>query len=121
MPPSPSDPFSGDGQKMAGDSGTNGWLGDKFQRFHQAHERLKNRVHTAWRYHLPHWGRFVMGCVYFSVTIVLGYYASMWAISKSEATVHERLGSGLGGRVVEGNSEKGMYGTQTNCNSPCVI
>ena len=36
----------------------------------------------------------MMGCVYFSVPVVLGYYASMWAISKSEATIHERFGDG---------------------------
>ena len=70
-----------------------GWLAEKFLAFHLAHERLKHTVHTAWRMPLPPWGRAVMGFVYFSLPVIGGYQVALWAISKSEETVEERLGS----------------------------
>mmetsp|Transcript_11813 Transcript_11813/g.17816 ORF Transcript_11813/g.17816 Transcript_11813/m.17816 type:complete len:139 (-) Transcript_11813:196-612(-) len=59
-----------------------------FQRFHEAHERLKRTVHTAWRFPLPRWGRIFMGGVYFCIPVVGGYQVMMWAIGKS----HESIG-----------------------------
>jgi hypothetical protein len=41
---------------------------------------------------LPKWGRAIMGFVYFSIPVIGGYQVATWAISKSEATIEERLG-----------------------------
>ena len=60
------------------------------QRFHEAHERLKHRIHHGWRYPLPPWGRAVMGCVYFSIPVVSGWYVMQWAISKAHENIGER-------------------------------
>jgi hypothetical protein len=68
------------------------WLLTRVHEFTQAHNRLKHTVHTTWKYPLPPWGRAVMGCLYFSVPVVAGYYVSLWAVDKSEATVQERFG-----------------------------
>ena len=68
------------------------WMMDSVHHFQMAHERLKHRVHTAWRFPLPPWGRAVMGFVYFSIPVIAGYNVSVWAISKSDATLDERLG-----------------------------
>ena len=68
------------------------WLLRKLYEFNQAHNRLKDRVHAAWRYPLPPWGRVVMGFVYFSIPVGLGYNVSMWAVSQSETTMEERFG-----------------------------
>ena len=68
------------------------WFRKKIHDFNQAHNRLKHTVHTAWRYPLPPWGRAVMGCIYFSIPVIVGYNVSMWAVSKSEATAEARLG-----------------------------
>jgi len=46
--------------------------------FHEKHERLKKKVHTAWRYPLPTWGRYAMGCLYASIPIVGGWYVMQW-------------------------------------------
>ena len=69
------------------------WLKRKLHEFNSAHNRLKHTVHTAWRYPLPPWGRALMGCVYFSIPVVLGYAVSTWAVAQSEATVDERFGN----------------------------
>jgi hypothetical protein len=69
-----------------------GWLRRKVHEFDQAHNRLKHTVHTAWRYPLPPWGRAVMGCIYFSIPVIIGYNVSTWAVSQSEATIDERFG-----------------------------
>lgn len=61
--------------------------------FQQSHNRLKNYVHTAWRYPLPPWGRATMGGVYFSIPVLVGYYVSTYAIAQSDATLVERFGS----------------------------
>jgi hypothetical protein len=47
----------------------------RLERFFLAHERLKKRIHA---YRLPihtRLGRFAVGCVYFSVPCVIGYFA----------------------------------------------
>lgn len=89
------------------------WLLTKIHQFNQAHNRLKHTVHTAWRYPLPPWGRTVMGFVYFSIPVIIGYGISNYAISISESTVKERFENkdtnrvqGLGDRIVvpEGGS-----------------
>ena len=46
--------------------------------FHERHERLKHRVHTAWKYPLPRWGQYAMGCFYASIPIVGGWYVMQW-------------------------------------------
>mmetsp|Transcript_49286 Transcript_49286/g.73513 ORF Transcript_49286/g.73513 Transcript_49286/m.73513 type:complete len:164 (-) Transcript_49286:120-611(-) len=66
------------------------WFIRSYQRFHQSHEQLKHRVHTAWRVPLPPWGRAVMGFVYFSLPVVGGYAVMQWAISKSVESIGER-------------------------------
>jgi hypothetical protein len=76
------------------DQRSQSWWLTKIHDFNQAHNRLKHTVHTTWRYPLPPWGRFAMGCFYFSMPVVAGYYVSIWAVSKSEATIEERFGHG---------------------------
>jgi hypothetical protein len=76
------------------DQRSQSWWLTKIHDFNQAHTRLKHTVHTTWKYPLPPWGRFAMGCLYFSMPVVAGYYVSIWAVSKSEATVQERFGHG---------------------------
>lgn len=68
------------------------WFLTKLHEFNQAHNRVKNTVHTAWRYPLPPWGRAMMGFVYFSIPVIAGYYLGNWAYSKSESTLEERFG-----------------------------
>jgi hypothetical protein len=54
------------------------------------HERLKNYVHEGFRVPLPKWGRFLMGCFYFSIPLVGGHYVMQWAISKSHESIGEQ-------------------------------
>jgi hypothetical protein len=56
----------------------------------QGHERVKNYVHTAFRYPLPPVGRQFMGFVYFLVPVVSGWYIMQWAIRQSHASIGER-------------------------------
>lgn len=67
------------------------WILTKIHDFNSAHNRLKHHVHTAWRYPLPPWGRAIMGCVYFSIPVVAGYFVSSWVVSESEAKTKERF------------------------------
>eukprot|EP01082_Thalassiosira_pseudonana_P015830 g13762.t1 g13762 contig9:380912-381537(+) len=57
--------------------------------FHEKHEKLKHTVHTAWRYPLPKWGQYAMGCFYFTIPVVGGWYVMQWAISKSVDEIGE--------------------------------
>jgi hypothetical protein len=68
------------------------WLISKVHEFNQAHNRLKYTVHTAWRYPLPPWGRFLMGCFYFSIPVTVGYTLYSKNVMKVEETMKERLG-----------------------------
>ena len=61
---------------------------EQFRRFNDRHERLKKYVHTAWRVPLPKWGQVAMGCLYFSIPVVRGWYVMQWAIGRS----HKSLG-----------------------------
>lgn len=72
--------------------------------FNEKHEKVKHTVHTAWRYPLPRWGRFVMGCIYFSFPVVGGYAVMQWAISKSWESIGER-GEKLQRKRVEGRGD----------------
>ena len=67
------------------------WFLTKIHEFNAAHNQLKHHVHTAYRYPLPPWGRAVMGLVYFSIPVVVGYAVSSWVVSRAESTVDERL------------------------------
>ncbi|KAG7350502.1 hypothetical protein IV203_009862 [Nitzschia inconspicua] len=67
-------------------------------RFSQAHERLKQSIHTYWRqnrYLSPRStaGKVVMSCVYFSLPVAIGYYISTAAVEMSESTIEERFGN----------------------------
>ncbi|KAL3756956.1 hypothetical protein ACHAWU_007335 [Discostella pseudostelligera] len=73
--------------------------------FHERHEYIKHKVHTAWRYPLPRWGQFAMGCFYFSVPVVGGWYVMQWAISKSVDEIGER-GEKLQNKQVQGFGNK---------------
>ena len=75
---------------MPGNDGGGSRLMNAYLSFHQRHERLKNYVHNGFRYPLPPWGRAVMGFVYFSLPVVIGYPVMQWAISKSHAEIGER-------------------------------
>lgn len=59
------------------------------QRVHQGHERLKDRIHNGWRYPLPPWGRFLMGCVYFSLPMLVGYPAWLFVQAKAKQNLGE--------------------------------
>ncbi|KAL3780928.1 hypothetical protein HJC23_009134 [Cyclotella cryptica] len=72
---------------------------------HEKHENLKHTVHTAWRYPLPRWGQFAMGCVYFTIPVVGGWYVMQWAISKSVEEIGER-GEKLKHKEVQGYGNK---------------
>ena len=67
------------------------WFLTKIHEFNAAHNRLKHHVHTAYRYPLPPWGQALMGFVYFSIPVVVGYGFSSWVVSRAESTVDERL------------------------------
>jgi hypothetical protein len=71
---------------------TQSWFLSKIHEFNAAHNRLKHHVHTAYRYPLPPWGRAVMGLVYFSMPVVVGYAITSWVVSRAESTVDGRLG-----------------------------
>jgi hypothetical protein len=67
-------------------------------RFSQAHERLKQSIHSYWRqneYLSPRStaGKIFMSFVYFSIPVVVGYYVSTMAVEMSESTVEERFGT----------------------------
>mmetsp|Transcript_31272 Transcript_31272/g.67039 ORF Transcript_31272/g.67039 Transcript_31272/m.67039 type:complete len:148 (+) Transcript_31272:42-485(+) len=72
---------------------------------HEKHEKLKHTVHTAWRYPLPKWGQYAMGCVYFTIPVVGGWYVMQWAISKSVEEIGER-GEKLQHKEVQGIGNK---------------
>jgi hypothetical protein len=57
------------------------------RKLNERHERLKKYVHTAWRMPLPKWGQFAMGCFYFSVPVVGGWYVMQWAIGKAHKSI----------------------------------
>jgi hypothetical protein len=59
------------------------WFFQGLHEINQRHERLKNFVHNGMRYPLPPWGQKVMGCAYFTIPIIGGYYIMQWAISKA--------------------------------------
>ncbi len=77
---------------------------ESFQTFNQRHERLKNYVHTAWKVPLPKWGQFAMGCFYFSVPVVGGWYVMQWAIEKSHKSI------GPKGELLEVKEVQGIGG-----------
>ena len=62
-------------------------LFDYWHQLHVRHERLKTAIHEGWRYPLPRWGRVVMGCIYFSLPVIGGWYVMQWAIGKSHASI----------------------------------
>jgi len=76
------------------------WILTKIHEFNTAHNRLKHYVHTAWRYPLPPWGRAIMGCVYFSIPVFVGYGISSWIVAQSEASAEERLAAGGVGKCI---------------------
>jgi hypothetical protein len=85
-------------------SGSRGLLHE----FSIRHERLKHAIHNGFRYPLPRWGRFVMGCIYFSIPVVSGWYVMQWAIHQSHKSIGEhgellpqKELQGLGDRTVD--------------------
>eukprot|EP00934_Nitzschia_sp_Nitz4_P001135 Nitzschia sp. Nitz4//scaffold14_size191712//94631//95325//NITZ4_001722-RA/size191712-snap-gene-0.153-mRNA-1//-1//CDS//3329536924//1135//frame0 len=87
-------------------SGNGNWIFQKFQDLNDAHTRFVHKVHTAWRYPLPPWGRAVMGFVYFSIPVIVGYNISTYAVSISEATVQERFSQIDTNHSVQGLGDK---------------
>lgn len=81
------------------------WLVSAIRNFRQGHERLKKRVHTAWRYPLPKWGQVVMAGVYFTIPVVGGYHVMQWAIGKSHETIGEH-GELLNVKSIQGIGDK---------------
>jgi hypothetical protein len=78
-----------------------------FHQFHHHHERIKKFVHEGMRYPLPKWGRFIMGCFYFSVPVIGGWYIMQWAIHQSHQSigVHGEL---LPQKQIQGYGDKTM-------------
>merc|ERR1712232_1282200 len=66
------------------------WFFSSISAINKKHEKLKHTIHNSFRYPLPPWGRFLMGCVYFSLPIIGGYQVMQWAISKSHASIGEK-------------------------------
>lgn len=56
---------------------------------HDRHERLKHRVHS-YRLPLSPRGRFLMGCVYFSLPIILGYNIMQFTNRQAQENVGAR-------------------------------
>lgn len=75
--------------------------------FHIRHERLKNYVHTGFRYPLPKWGRWTMGFIYFSIPVVSGWFITDWAVKKSHENIGER-GEKLKVKEIQGIGDKRM-------------
>uniref|UniRef100_A0A7S2R0H2 Uncharacterized protein n=1 Tax=Eucampia antarctica TaxID=49252 RepID=A0A7S2R0H2_9STRA len=75
------------------------------QSFHENHEKLKKYIHTAWRYPLPRWGRFVMGSLYFTVPVIGGYQVMQWAIGKAHDSIGEN-GEKLKIKEIQGLGDK---------------
>jgi predicted secreted protein len=65
-------------------------LANALRSFHERHEKIKHTVHTAWRIPLPKYGQIIMGCVYFTIPVVGGWYVMQWAISKSVDSIGPR-------------------------------
>ena len=57
--------------------------------FHERHERVKKFVHEGMRVPLPRWGRFLMGCVYFTIPVVGGLSIMNWSIGKAHESIGE--------------------------------
>lgn len=69
---------------------------------------LATSIHTikkAWRYPLPRWGQYAMGCFYFTIPVVGGWYVMQWAISKSVDEIGAR-GEKLQNKQLEGFGNK---------------
>lgn len=66
-----------------------GWFGRSLRTFHERHERLQRFVHEGMRVPLPRWGRFLMGCVYFTIPVVGGMSVMNWSIGKAHAAIGE--------------------------------
>jgi hypothetical protein len=91
--------------ERGGGSQNRHWLFEALNTFHKNHEKLKHSVHEKFRYPLPPWGRFLMGCFYFSVPVVGGWYVMQWAISKSHDSIG-RYGEKLLAVPVDNNDDE---------------
>jgi hypothetical protein len=74
------------------------------------HERLKNSVHTYWRQSTilsprTRFGKVIMGSLYFSIPVVLGYFVVTKVVDMSESTVQERLGGSSSTGIISGENE----------------
>lgn len=66
----------------------------RLERLLEAHERLKRRIHAFRMPIRSRLGVFGMGCIYFSVPVVAGYYVMQWSNGLREANLgadRERL------------------------------
>jgi hypothetical protein len=82
------------------------------RKFNERHERLKKYVHTAWRMPLPKWGQFAMGCFYFSVPVVGGWYVMQWAIGKAHKSIGPK-GEYLQVKEVQGIGQTAIVNGET--------
>ena len=94
------------------------WFSDKMNRFHDGHERLKHSVHSYWRQNnilSPRGkvGKVVMGCLYFSIPVVVGYFVVTKVVDRSESTIQERLG-GIGSVTSTSNSNSTSSNRQSS-------
>lgn len=74
------------------------------------HDRLKNSIHTYWRQSTilsprTRLGKVIMGSLYFSIPVVLGYFVVTKVVDMSESTVQERLG-GTNSNISEENASE---------------
>lgn len=82
------------------------------RKFNERHERLKKYVHTAWRMPLPKWGQFAMGCFYFSVPVIGGWYVMQWAIGKAHKSIGPK-GEYLQVKEVQGIGQTAIVNGET--------
>jgi hypothetical protein len=82
------------------------------RKLNERHERLKKYVHTAWRMPLPKWGQFAMGCFYFSVPVVGGWYVMQWAIGKAHKSIGPK-GEYLQVKEVQGIGQTAIINGET--------
>jgi hypothetical protein len=82
------------------------------------HDRLKNSIHTYWRQSTilsprTRLGKVIMGSLYFSIPVVLGYFVVTKVVDISESTVQERFGGSNG----NGNGISSSSSSSSSSNS----
>jgi hypothetical protein len=83
------------------------------------HDRLKNSIHTYWRQSTilsprTRLGKVIMGSLYFSIPVVLGYFVVTKVVDISESTVQERFGGSNGNGISSSSSSSSNSSSEEN-------